>query len=1001
MALVMEPVSRWSTSQVVDWMKGLDDCLLQYIKNFEQEKVGGEQLLRITHQELEDLGVSRIGHQELILEAVDLLCALNYGLETENLKTLTHKLNASAKNLQNFITGRRRGGHYDGRATRKLPNDFLTSVVDLIAAAKSLLAWLDRCYFFIRSPFAAVADYSMTRNNVIQLCLELTTIVQQDGTVYETENKILHVCKTLSGVCDHIISLSSDPMVSQAAHLEVVQLDNIRSTEGLGMYIKSTYDGLHVITGTTEGSLADRCKKIHAGDEVIQVNHQTVVGWQLKNLVNSLRSNPAGVTLTLKKRPQSTLTSAPALLKNMRWKPLALQPIIPPSPSSSMATPSSTLSTPSRRDSCTLQDLFIPPPPDELYTPRDDIGNLTSNCQQAAEGSDSPNSFMDQECRRRFPLLDEDAVLYCYEYDQNQGPPPVRRDSTPTYGRLRPISMPVEYNWVGDYEDPAKLKKEIRRENSLLRYVCEDKAGTEEYHTGRRSSRRSRRKSEKGGSPAHYALVPTLQIDMLQQDSLATPTSETSSVYLTFDRSSMLSRSKKVKLRAGSLPSISKRRISCRDLGQGDCEGWLWKKKDAKSYFSQKWKKYWVVLKDACLYWYTNEEDEKAEGFVSLPEFNIDQANECRKKFAFKACHPKIKSFYFAADNMDDMNRWLSRLNMAATAHSEQKSIRQDHDSMGTDSNLHERHWGMAHPLQDINAPLAIVVLCSGFMVLVAPNYKSRKIYRLPTTVHVVPPSVLQASPFQESQHIRPPSAETIQSRSPLSETQGGSVSSASSPGRKSANQRRSWQDLIETPLTSSGLHFLQTLPLDDSVFVDPSRAMPVELRRQSTLPAQHGLPPEHYIPPTTPTQPSQKPITAIGRVEGLEGGGVGSKHRSFTLPRDSGLHAILAATNAAEHADAQRYHLGRAHARDTGPERERRHQADSLGYLYRALERTSLLPVNEYRSSSRLEYKRSFVRRCNDPLLNEKLHRLRILQNSFKDIPFQEAETKIIHRDV
>ncbi len=69
-------------------------------------------------------------------------------------------------------------------------------------------------------------------------------------------------------------------------------------------------------------------------------------------------------------------------------------------------------------------------------------------------------------------------------------------------------------------------------ENSLLRYVSEDKGGTEEYHTGRRSSRRSRRKSEKGGSPAHYALVPTLQMDMLQQDSLTTPTSETSSVYL-------------------------------------------------------------------------------------------------------------------------------------------------------------------------------------------------------------------------------------------------------------------------------------------------------------------------------------------------------------------------------------------------------------------------------------------------------------------------------------
>lgn len=28
-------------------------------------------------------------------------------------------------------------------------------------------------------------------------------------------------------------------------------------------------------------SPADRCKKIHAGDEVIQVNHQTVVGLKL------------------------------------------------------------------------------------------------------------------------------------------------------------------------------------------------------------------------------------------------------------------------------------------------------------------------------------------------------------------------------------------------------------------------------------------------------------------------------------------------------------------------------------------------------------------------------------------------------------------------------------------------------------------------------------------------------------------------------------------------
>uniref|UniRef100_A0A4W5LVB1 Connector enhancer of kinase suppressor of Ras 2 n=1 Tax=Hucho hucho TaxID=62062 RepID=A0A4W5LVB1_9TELE len=659
MALVMEPVSKWSSSQVVDWMKGLDDCLQQYIKTFEREMVGGDQLLRITHQELEDLGVSRIGHQELILEAVDLLCALNYGLETENLKTLSHKLNASAKNLQNFITGRRRSGHYDGRAARKLPNDFLTSVVDLIAAAKSLLAWLDR------SPFAAVADYSMTRNNVIQLCLELTTIVQQDCSVYETENKILHVCKTLSGVCDHIISLSSDPMVSQSAHLEVVQLANIKSTEGLVRL--PSYSGIHT---SRSCSLADRCKKIHAGDEVIQVNHQTVVGWQLKNLVNSLRGDPGGVMLTLKKRPQSTLTSTPALLKNMRWKPLALQ---------------------------------------------------------------------------------------------------------------------------------------------------------------------------------------------------------------MFERSSLLSRSRK-KSKGGSLSSISKRRISCKDLGRGDCEGWLWKKKDAKSYFSQKWKKYWFILKETCLYWYMNEEDEKAEGFVSLAEFKIDRASECRRKYAFKACHPKIKSFYFAADNVDDMNRWLSRLTMAVAGYSEQERIRQDQDYW-SESDHEDMEMPSTIPKQDSPPP--------------------------PYDSYPRPPSVSQMSPYLEPKHGRL-SSETFQSHSSHEEfhPEPQEGSGGGSPGQKSSSQRRSWQDLIETPLGSTGLHYLQTLPLEEALLRSPGGGgLSVEYRRQSTLPAQRSLLQEHYGP--LPQQLSHSvPVEA------------GGKPRSFTLPRDSGLHAILSASaSASDHRDQHRYQL----ARDTG----------------------------------------------------------------------------------
>uniref|UniRef100_A0A8C7E956 Connector enhancer of kinase suppressor of Ras 2 n=1 Tax=Nothoprocta perdicaria TaxID=30464 RepID=A0A8C7E956_NOTPE len=882
MALIMEPVSKWSPSQVVDWMKGLDDCLQQYIKNFEREKISGDQLLRITHQELEDLGVTRIGHQELILEAVDLLCALNYGLETENLKTLSHKLNASAKNLQNFITGRRRSGHYDGRTSRKLPNDFLTSVVDLIGAAKSLLAWLDR------SPFAAVTDYSVTRNNVIQLCLELTTIVQQDCTVYETENKILHVCKTLSGVCDHIISLSSDPLVSQSAHLEVIQLTNIKPSEGLGMYIKSTYDGLHVITGTTENSPADRCKKIHAGDEVIQVNHQTV-------------------------------------------------PLIPRSPTSSVATPSSTISTPTKRDSSALQDLYIPPPPTEPYVPRDEKGNLP--CDDVGRhivgkpvhtGSESPNSFLDQEYRKRFNVVEEDAVLYCYEYEKGRTSGPGRRESTPTY------------------------------ENSLLRYMSNEKIGQEEYMFQRNSKKdtgkKSKKKGDKSNSPSHYSLLPSLQMDSLRQEVMGTPGPETT-LYHTFQQSSLQQKSKKKN--KAPIPGKSKRRISCKDLGRGDCEGWLWKKKDAKSYFSQKWKKYWFVLKDTSLYWYINEEDEKAEGFISLPEFKIDRASECRKKYAFKACHPKIKSFYFAAEHLDDMNRWLNRINMLAAGYAERERIKQEQDYW-SESDKEEADTPST-PKQDSPPP--------------------------PYDTYPRPPSMSCASPYVEPKHSRLSSTETSQSQSSHEEFRPEAVGSATdSPVRKTASQRRSWQDLIETPLTSSGLHYLQTLPLEDSVFTETVVVSP-EHRRQSTLPTQKCHLQDHYGP---------FPLVEGERMQVLNGNG--GKPRSFTLPRDSGFNHCcqsLSVGTADHHEEApqkeeeeEEEEEGQAKGRNSGEkasETIKEKTADSLQDLYRALEQASLSPLGERRISTKLEYKKSFIKRCSDPVVNEKLHQLRILKSTLK----------------
>ncbi|KAM7000880.1 connector enhancer of kinase suppressor of ras 2 isoform 3-T3 [Tautogolabrus adspersus] len=1071
MALVMEPISKWTPKQVLDWMKGLDDCLQQYVKSFEREQMGGEQLLHITHQELEELGVTRIGHQELILEAVDLLCALNYGLETENLRTLSHKLNASAKNLQNFILGRRRGGHYDGRASRRLPNDFLTSVVDLIGAAKNLLAWLDR------SPFASVTEYSLLKNNIVQLCLELTTIVQQDCTVYETENKILHVCKTLAGICDHIISLSSDSLVSQSAHLEVVHLTSIMPSEGLGMYIKSTYDGLHVITGTTENSPADQCKKIHAGDEVIQVNHQTVVGWQLKNLVNALREDPCGVILTLKKRPQNTLSSTPALLRNVRWKPLGLQPV-PTSPTSTSPTPGGTLGM-SKMDAPSMQDVYILSPVSGLYSTReemglmscDDISRYSVSSQSGSKGSEAVSYYLDQDSGQFFSLLEGDGPPGP-DYDRSRNTGVRRRDKTPTHDS----------------------------DNSLLRYLSDDKILViEEEPEGpgresrRDSTRRSRRKSRNPSSPSFpispSMLSSTLRLDQPPDalprgsDTLRADTTDRysgsgssggASMRKSFHYTSL--RTKTKKRSKGSLTSASRRRISCKDLGHGDCEGWLWKKKDAKGYFTQKWRKYWFILKESCLYWYTNQNDEKAEGFISLPEFRIDRAIECRRKFAFKACHPKIKSFFFATDCLEEMNRWMNRLGLAAIGYTPDDKVPRPDEDYWSESDQDEVDGSMTLKQEGPSS------LCDTYHRTPSTNFlhsydqlprsvSSMSLMRstpsprppsLSASTSPIPPQMVSStsplplqvnssSPFPEPKHGRHFSSESTHSHSSAEDQRGdsmgmgtgtGSTSTHSSGCRSSHRERRSWQDLIETPLTSAGLHFLQTAPgeseyggLMGSMAGDMGlygglgrQGMSPERRRQATLPVRRHHAAERDRERDGPFPLERGPHTHSHTHRRSH------KQRSQSLPRNRDpmpgklLHTSAHMEERSEDEEAEREQaadmlqgeevnlsltgplLGVSDLRELRVEgrerrvsegRERRvsegrepESLDGLEQLYRALEQANVTALGDPKPCSRQDLRRCFTQRARDPLLNDRLHRVRALRSTLKA---KESELAVI----
>lgn len=52
---------------------GLDDALQVYIPHLLEAEISGAQLLALDYDDLDNLGVVSIGHQELILEGTDLL----------------------------------------------------------------------------------------------------------------------------------------------------------------------------------------------------------------------------------------------------------------------------------------------------------------------------------------------------------------------------------------------------------------------------------------------------------------------------------------------------------------------------------------------------------------------------------------------------------------------------------------------------------------------------------------------------------------------------------------------------------------------------------------------------------------------------------------------------------------------------------------------------------------------------------------------------------------
>ncbi|KAM9772097.1 pleckstrin homology domain-containing family A member 5-like isoform 11-T11 [Syngnathus typhle] len=84
------------------------------------------------------------------------------------------------------------------------------------------------------------------------------------------------------------------------------------------------------------------------------------------------------------------------------------------------------------------------------------------------------------------------------------------------------------------------------------------------------------------------------------------------------------------------------------------------------------WKKRWFVLSDMCLFYYRDEKEDSILGSILLPSFHISMLSvddHISRKYAFKATHPNMRTYYFCTDTAKEMESWMKVMTDAALVH--------------------------------------------------------------------------------------------------------------------------------------------------------------------------------------------------------------------------------------------------------------------------------------------------------------------------------------------
>lgn len=307
-------VASWSPEHVISYMRGLHpDMALLSRDELSSIKVDGTQLMLLTPHDLMDT-FPRLKMDAIfrIARGIHLVSYLHHTSNKETLQSLTLGLACQARSLYNQLiqaeispkllpvessntpmTGLERGRfdfvnsnmQLNQSTKQRVSLETLDSVSTIVEHITKIVCWLDHMPCSPDEP-KFNKDF---RSIILRVAVELTSTAQRDQFVEQPNDILKKTSKFLADYCEWVVLAITDPEFIQPCCLDVVSVKRRPGEEDFGIIMETVVLDVITVIDVVFSSPAHRSGGISIGDEIVQIDYQTIVGWPIDTVKSMIQ----------------------------------------------------------------------------------------------------------------------------------------------------------------------------------------------------------------------------------------------------------------------------------------------------------------------------------------------------------------------------------------------------------------------------------------------------------------------------------------------------------------------------------------------------------------------------------------------------------------------------------------------------------------------------------------------------------------------------------------